>query len=108
MRDTMLFWGLALGCALLFILCDGLSAHWAKTGARHGVGWVVLLAPAAYVLFALVVERRELALGGALINTLAVVGSVLVGAVLFKEQISLGQYCGIGLAIMSITLINVG
>lgn len=43
---------------------------------------------------------------GALVNTIVVAGAVLVGAIVFKEDVSSRQYLGIALALISVTLLN--
>ena len=107
MRDSAAIWVLIGSCSLLFILCDGLSAHWAKTGHLGGIGAVTLLAPVTYLVFALIVQRSNLAIGATTVNMLTVVGGVVVGVLLFKEQVSTPQYLGIGLAVVSLGLMNV-
>ena len=66
-----------------------------------------MLAPFSYALFALINKRIDLAIAGALVNTIIVVGAVLVGVLVFREQLSTTQYIGIGLALASVTLLNV-
>jgi len=91
----------------MFIVCDSFSAHWGKTGQTRGLAIFVLLSPLSYFLFALVNKRVDLAVAGALVNTLIVVGAVAVGVLFFGEQLSKMQYLGIGLALASVTLLNV-
>ncbi|WP_246688573.1 MULTISPECIES: hypothetical protein [unclassified Mesorhizobium] len=96
-----------LVCAALFILCDGLSAHWGKTGSGRSLAVVMLLSPVSYFAFAMINTRLNLAVTGALVNTIVVAGAVLVGALVFKEEVSAAQYLGIALALIAVTLLNV-
>ncbi|UVK37526.1 hypothetical protein LHFGNBLO_004574 [Mesorhizobium sp. AR10] len=99
-------WGVVLLCAGMFILCDGLSAHWGKTGNGRSLAIVMLLSPLSYSAFAFINTRMNLAVTGALVNTIVVVGAVLVGVIVFKEELSSMQYLGIALAVASVTLLN--
>src|SRR5262245_50421893 len=97
---------IVLLCAGLFILCDGFSAHWGKTGSGRSLAVVMLLSPVSYFAFALINTRLNLAVTGALVNTIVVAGAVLVGAIVFREEVSTSQYLGIALALIAITLLN--
>jgi multidrug transporter EmrE-like cation transporter len=92
--------------AAVLILCDGLSAHWGKTGNGRSLAYVMLLAPLSYSTFAFINTRLNLAVTGALVNTIVVVGVALVGTFVFKEQLSSMQYLGIVLAVISMTLLH--
>ena len=106
MKIDIFIWSVVLVCAGLFILCDGLSAHWGKTGSGRSMTYVMLLAPLSYWAFAFINTRLNLAVTGALVNTIVVAGAVLVGAIFFKEEVSSLQYVGILLALISVTLLN--
>ncbi len=97
---------LVLLCAGMFVLCDGLSAHWGKTGSGRSLLMALLLSPISYSAFAFINTRLDLSVTGALVNTLVVVGGALVGVLVFKEELSSMQYVGIALAILSVTLLN--
>ncbi|WP_256749790.1 hypothetical protein [Mesorhizobium sp. Mes31] len=106
MKIDIFVWSVVLVCAGLFILCDGLSAHWGKTGSGRSLAYVMLLSPISYGAFALINTRLNLAVTGALVNTIVVAGAMLVGAIVFKEEVSSLQYVGIGLALIAVTLLN--
>jgi drug/metabolite transporter (DMT)-like permease len=106
MKIDMFVWSVVLVCAGLFILCDGLSAHWGKTGSGRSLAYVMLLSPISYGAFAIINTRLNLAVTGALVNTIVVAGAMLVGAIVFKEEVSSLQYVGIGLALIAVTLLN--
>ncbi|AEH89484.1 hypothetical protein Mesop_5065 [Mesorhizobium opportunistum WSM2075] len=106
MKIDLFVWGVVIVCAGLFILCDGLSAHWGKTGSGRSLAYVMLLSPLSYWAFAFINTRLDLAVTGALVNTIVVAGAVLVGAVVFKEEVSSLQYIGIAFALISVTLLN--
>ncbi|MDQ6435064.1 hypothetical protein RB623_13490 [Mesorhizobium sp. LHD-90] len=106
MRNIAIVWALMLACAGLFILCDSLSAHWGKTGNARSLVAFIVLSPLSYFVFAFINRRMDLAVAGALVNTLIVIGAVAVGVLVFEEQLSSLQYVGIGLALASVTLLN--
>jgi multidrug transporter EmrE-like cation transporter len=107
MKSVVVIWALMFACAGMFIVCDSFSAHWGKTGQTRSLAIFVILSPVSYFLFALINKSVDLAIAGALVNTLIVVGAVAVGVLLFGEQLSKLQYLGIGLALVSVTLLNV-
>ena len=106
MKIDLAVWAVVLICAAMFILCDGFSAHWGKTGSGRSLAVVMLLSPVSYWAFAVINTRLNLAVTGALVNTIVVAGAVLVGALVFKEEVSVAQYIGIALALISIALLN--
>ena len=106
MKIDIVVWCVVFVCAGLFILCDGLSAHWGKTGNGRSLAIVMLLSPLSYSAFAFINTKMDLAVTGALVNTIVVVGAVLVGVIVFKEELSSMQYVGIALALVSVTLLN--
>ncbi|MEQ1953303.1 hypothetical protein ABMA59_18005 [Mesorhizobium sp. CN2-181] len=108
MKSLAIIWALMLVCAGLFIVCDSFSAHWGKTGSTKSLMAFVALSPLSYFVFAFINRSIDLAVAGALVNTLIVVGAVLVGVVVFEEELSRLQYLGIGLALASVTLLNMG
>ncbi len=108
MKNAIVIWALMLACAGMFIVCDSFSAHWGKTAQTRSLAIFVLLSPLSYFLFALVNKRVDLAVAGALVNAVIVVGAVTVGVLFFGEQLSNLQYLGIGLALVSVTLLNLG
>jgi len=106
MKIDVFVWSIVFACAGLFILCDGLSAHWGKTGSGRSLVIVMLLSPVSYFAFAFINKRLNLAVTGALVNTIVVAGALIVGAVVFKEEVSAAQYIGIALALIAVTLLN--
>jgi multidrug transporter EmrE-like cation transporter len=106
MKIDAFVWSVVLLCAGMFILCDGLSAHWGKTGNGRSLAIVMLLSPLSYSAFAFINTKMNLAVTGALVNTIVVVGAALVGVLVFKEELSSMQYLGIALALVSVTLLN--
>lgn len=106
MKHAIQIWALVPACAGMFILCNSLSTHWGTTENRNSLIAFVALSPVSYGLFALINKRIDLAIAGALVNTMIAVGTVLVGVLLFKEQLSTLQYVNIGFAIASVTLLN--
>jgi multidrug transporter EmrE-like cation transporter len=106
MKVDLPIWSVVLLCAGMFILCDGLSAHWGKTGNGRSLAIVMLISPLSYSAFAFINTKMNLAVTGALVNTIVVVGALFVGVIVFKEEVSAMQYLGIALAVASVTLLN--
>jgi multidrug transporter EmrE-like cation transporter len=106
MKNTAAIWLLVLACTGLFIVCDGLSAHWGKTDNRPSLLGFIALAPFSYGLFAVINRHVDLAIAGALVNTLIVVGTTLLGVLVFKEELTMLQYAGIALALGAVTLLS--
>ncbi|AZO42706.1 hypothetical protein EJ076_17235 [Mesorhizobium sp. M7D.F.Ca.US.005.01.1.1] len=106
MKIDLFVWSVVLVCAGLFILCDGLSAHWGKTGNGRSLAYVMLLSPLSYSVFAFINTKLNLAVTGALVNTIVVAGAAVVGTFVFGEELSSTQYLGIALALVSVTLLN--
>lgn len=106
MRGYIYIWISIAAAAALFILCDALSAHWGKTDSRNSLLIVLALSPISYYFFALVNQRVELAVAASLVNTIVVLGGILVGVVFFGETLSHLQMAGVGMAICAVTLLN--
>ena len=110
-KDTMqpiIIWALTLCSAGFFILCDSLSANWAKKSHLPSLAIVVVLSPIAYLLFGLLASRVNLAVAGSLVNLMIMVGAVLVGVFYFKEHITGLQWAGIILGAVAILILSVG
>ena len=101
-------WALTLFSAGFFILCDSLSANWAKKSHFLSLAVVVVLSPIAYLLFGLLASRVNLAVAGSLVNLMIMVGAVLVGVFYFKEHITGLQWTGITLGAVAILILSVG
>jgi multidrug transporter EmrE-like cation transporter len=99
-------WVLTLVSSGFFILCDSLSANWAKAGSRISLAIVVILSPTAYLLFGFLVNRVNLAVAGSLVNLMIMIGAVLVGIFYFKERVTSVQWVGIGLGMVAILILT--
>lgn len=108
MKDHVVIWVLVGASAAMFILCDGLSAHWGKTAKTSSMVIAGCLAPVSYLLFALLNQKADLAVAGALVNTVVVFGAIVVGYFFFGEEPSRMQMVGMGMALGAVTLLNVG
>jgi drug/metabolite transporter (DMT)-like permease len=104
--SMIVVWGLTLVSSGFFILCDSLSANWAKAGSRSSLAVVVVLSPAAYLLFGLLASRVNLAVAGSLVNLMIMIGAVLVGMLYFKEHVTAAQWFGIGLGVVAILILT--
>ena len=106
--STILVWTVTLASAGLFILCDSLSANWAKTASLSSLAMVSVLSSVAYLLFGYLAGRLNLAVAGSLINLIIMIGAVLVGVLYFKEHLRLQQWAGIGLGAAAIVILSSG
>lgn len=104
--SLLVVWNLTVVSSGFFILCDSLSANWAKVGSRLSLVIVLVLSPTAYLLFGLLASRVNLAIAGSLVNLMIMIGAVLVGIFYFKEQVTLLQWIGIGLGIIAILILS--
>ena len=107
MMPNVVVWALTLCSAGFFILCDSLSANWAKTSSISNAATVVVLSPLAYILFGLLASRVNLAIAGSLVNLMIMIGPVLVGLLYFKGRVAMLQWVGIGLGMVSIVILSV-
>jgi multidrug transporter EmrE-like cation transporter len=107
MMPNFVVWALTLFSAGFFILCDSLSANWAKTSSISSVATVVVLSPLAYLLFGLLASRVNLAIAGALVNLMIMIGAVLVGLLYFKERVAMLQWVGISFGVVAIVILGV-
>jgi drug/metabolite transporter (DMT)-like permease len=105
---TVVAWLLTLGSSGFFILCDALSANWAKRSHLSSLAVVVVLSPIAYLLFGLLASRLNLAIAGSLVNLMIMIGAVLVGVFHFKEHVTGLQWAGIALGAVAIVLLSLG
>lgn len=106
--QTVAIWALTLFSAGFFILCDSLSANWAKKTHLWSLAIVVVLSPVAYLLFGLLASRVNLAVAGSLVNLMIMIGAVLVGIFYFKEHVTSLQWAGIILGAVAVLLLSLG
>lgn len=105
MKTTIYQWGLIIGSALLFIVSDSLSALWARNESKIVFFSIFLIAPAGYVLFGILNKSKSLSVSSALVNILLLVGTILVGILGFKDQISYQQGLGLIFAVIAVALL---
>ena len=104
--------GLAVSSALLFILCDALSAKWARVeGGRYSltavlyVGAMIILATASYLLFGLLTKRVGVSVSSGLVNTSIVIGTILLGIFYFRDHLTVREAIGLMFAIVSVIML---
>ena len=97
---------LLLSSTVFFVLCDALAAHWGKSKSIASLLIVILVSPLCYILFGTINKYRSLATSASVINMLALVGTILVGVVIFREGLSLRQTIGISFAFLAIFLLR--
>ncbi len=95
----------AIGTASIFVFCDSMSAFWAKKGGFWPFLLMVLFAPLGYICFGMLSSRTSLSTASGLVNMFLLIGTVLVGTIVFKDQLSMRQYLGLAFAVLSIFLL---
>ncbi len=94
----------ALISAILFLIADASSAYWGKTLRTEILLLTLITAPLGYICFGLLNRVMPLGTSSALVNILIICGGVIIGKFLFMESLSIYQYIGILLALVSISL----
>lgn len=102
----LIAWALTLFSAGFFIFCDLLSTSWAKAPNAPTLAVLIVLSPAAYLLFGLLASRVNLAVAGSLVNLMIMIGSVLVGLFYFKDRLTVLQSVGIGFGLVAVVLLS--
>jgi drug/metabolite transporter (DMT)-like permease len=94
--------------AAAFVACDGLAAHWGKTGNRLSFVAFCILSPMGYLLFGYLNRFQKLAVAGIVVNLAIAIGTVAVGLILFHEHLSRRETLGLILGLVSIYVIGGG
>jgi len=98
-----------LTAVVVAVSANSISAIWAKQDSKFSPWlWaVVLISPLVFITYGLVTTRIGVALASSVIDSLMIIGSIMVGLFLFKEwdKILGLQYLGIGLALLGVLLI---
>jgi multidrug transporter EmrE-like cation transporter len=97
---------LLMSSTIVFVLCDALAANWGKSKSTASLLLVVLVSPLCYILFGIINKHKSLATSAAVINMLALVGTILVGVIVFREGLTLRQMVGISFAFFAIFLLR--
>ena len=91
------------------VSANSISAIWAKQENKFSPWlWaVVLVSPLVFITYGLVTSRFGLALASSIIDSSLIVGTIIVGLILFKEwdKILGLQYAGMAVALLGILLI---
>ena len=104
----MKVWILALMATSSFVLCDSLSAYWAKGNRTWPIVVVILLSPAGYLFFAYLNKYQKLGVAGMIVNLGIAIGSVVVGFLVFKERLTPREMIGAVIGIIAIYVIASG
>ncbi len=99
---------LIISAAALASLADSISTVWAKT-QRFDSWWFValcLVSPLVFMAFGYVTSKLGLAITSAIVNSLIVVFSVVVGLWIFGDwhRVSTIQYIGMALSLAGMTM----
>jgi hypothetical protein len=99
---------LTILAAAAAVICDGLSAHWGKSGNRISLLAFCILSPSSYILFGYLNRFQKLAVAGILVNLTIAIGAVAVGLFLFHEQLTRRETVGLVLGLISLYVIGGG
>jgi len=96
---------------LIALAANSISAIWAGKDNKLSL-WlvaVIVIAPLVFITFGLVTSKLGLAVGAATVDSLLVIGTILIGLFLFQEHntFSSYQYIGISFAVLGIILMQV-
>ncbi|OGS36581.1 MAG: hypothetical protein A2293_00845 [Elusimicrobia bacterium RIFOXYB2_FULL_49_7] len=93
---------------VFFTLGEAASKMWANhPGFRWGAAVVAAYIIGSCLWLPAILSKNHLTSLGTLWNVGAMVGTILVGAVLFRETVSPIQWIGVGLAIVACVLLSV-
>jgi drug/metabolite transporter (DMT)-like permease len=85
---------------------DTAAKMWAM---NYGSKWLfiaLVISLGAFVTFSMVIREGGLAVGSTIALLLTIMTTVFIGSYFFKENVSFGQWIGIGLGLFSILLIS--
>lgn len=86
-------------------LADTAAKMWA-INPGHKWFWIALsISIGTFITFALVIREGGLAIGSTIALLLTILTTVSIGFFIFKEPVTLGQWLGIGLGLLSILFI---
>ncbi|HBZ73501.1 TPA: hypothetical protein DEO28_03255 [Candidatus Dependentiae bacterium] len=98
-----------IGLLAVNLIFSTLADTAAKMWAVHaGYKWFFValsISVVTFITFALVVREGGLAIGSTIALLLTIITTVCVGFFVFKEAVTLGQWLGIGLGLLSILFI---
>ena len=94
---------------VIAVSANSISAIWARQDNKFSL-WllaVILISPLVFITYGVVTSRIGVALSSTIIDALLIVGTILVGLVLFDEwnKILSLQYVGMAFALVGISLI---
>lgn len=90
----------------MFLITDVIAASWAKSENKYLLMIMILISPFGYLSFAFLNQKMGLGASSAIINTLIVIGGVIMGRLFFSETLSIQQYMGIFFGVFAIYLIS--
>ena len=91
------------------VTANSISAIWAKQDSKFSL-WlvaVILISPVVFITYGLVTTKIGLTLATSVIDSLLIIGTILVGLFIFRDidKILTLQYVGMALALSGVLLI---
>lgn len=99
-------WIFVIGTATIFILCDAISAFWARTGNHMALAGICVLAPLGYYLFGILNKQISLSVSSGLVNVFLLTGAILFGVFIFHDHLTSKQIAGLFFATITIFLLS--
>lgn len=99
-------WAFVIFSASLFIASDSFSAKWGKSGSLWALGLMFILAPMGYLMFGLLNRNTTLSVSSGLVNMMLLIGTVLIGIFVFKDELTTRQTAGLVLAFVALGLMS--
>jgi multidrug transporter EmrE-like cation transporter len=96
----------ALGCAVVFVLCNlgtKFSLNAGKAWLMHGVYGGAIL---AYWMFRKVCSHHGLAVSSSVVDSLVTVATVMIGILVLHEQLNVKQYVGLLMILIGLQLVR--
>lgn len=90
--------------ASFFVICDTLSAYWGRNGGVWYLVSIIALAPLGYLMFALLNRTNSLSVSSGLVNTMIIIGTIMIGILGFQDALTVKQGVGLFFAVLAVGL----
>lgn len=91
--------------ASFFVASNVVASHWAKT-SQHWL-WLPIFGMAAtgYILFGVLIKQSNLSISAGLVDTIIVIGSILIGTLFLQDALTTRQTIGLVFAILAVIFV---
>lgn len=110
--DKFYIWIYIIGAVGIAVTANTLAAIWAGQENKWWSLWllaIIVISPLVFIAFGLVAEKVGLSVGAGTLDSLLVLGTILVGLIFFGEWGTLSVYQNIGLVstVLGIILLQI-